>query len=162
MNARAAATPEGRLLALCGIWLLGLGLYFIFIRPPMLPEDLRFVGGAEALGSAHEALHTWLKHVFIVMGGFMLGCGTLTLALIGALNSRRVRVALWLVGLSTVGLMSAINFAIDSDFKWLLLVPALAWPAALTIVELRADDGTARHGTLPVSPPGAMPNNRSH
>jgi len=31
-------------LALHGLILMGLGLYFIFIRPPLLPEDLRFMG----------------------------------------------------------------------------------------------------------------------
>jgi hypothetical protein len=30
-----------------------------------------------------------------------------------------------------VGLMSAANFALDSDFKWLLLVPAILWAAAV-------------------------------
>jgi len=28
----------------CGVWLLCLGSYFIFIRPPLLPEDLRYAG----------------------------------------------------------------------------------------------------------------------
>ena len=28
----------------CGVWLLGLGGYFVFIRPPLLPEDLRLLG----------------------------------------------------------------------------------------------------------------------
>ena len=28
----------------CGIWLTGLGLYFIVLRPPLLPEDPRFMG----------------------------------------------------------------------------------------------------------------------
>ena len=29
--------------------------------------------------------------------------------------------------------MSWINFALDSDFKWLLLVPALAWLVGLVM-----------------------------
>jgi len=28
----------------CGVWLVGLGLYFIVLRPPLLPEDSRFMG----------------------------------------------------------------------------------------------------------------------
>lgn len=32
------------LIATCGVWLIGLGLYFIAVRPPLLPEDTRFVG----------------------------------------------------------------------------------------------------------------------
>ena len=40
-------------------------------------------------------------------------------------------IVLALVGLLTVGLMSVANFVLDSDFKWALLVPALAWLLAL-------------------------------
>jgi hypothetical protein len=32
------------LIATCGVWLIGLGLYFIFLRPPLLPEDPRYIG----------------------------------------------------------------------------------------------------------------------
>lgn len=32
------------LIAACGVWLEGLGLYFIALRPPLLPEDTRFMG----------------------------------------------------------------------------------------------------------------------
>ena len=31
------------LLACCGVWLVGLGLYFVFLRPALLSEDIRFV-----------------------------------------------------------------------------------------------------------------------
>lgn len=34
-------------------------------------------------------------------------------------------------GALTVALMSAINFDLHSDFRWLLLVPALGWLAGL-------------------------------
>ena len=30
------------MLIACGVWLVGLGLYFTILRPPLLPEDLRF------------------------------------------------------------------------------------------------------------------------
>ena len=32
-----------------GIWLIALGLYFAVLRPPRLPEDLRFMGTTLAL-----------------------------------------------------------------------------------------------------------------
>ena len=35
-------------LALGGFILLGLGLYFIFLRPPLLPEDLRYIAASLA------------------------------------------------------------------------------------------------------------------
>ena len=74
--------------------------------------------------TALPALPTWLKRVFIVMGGYMFATGLLTTYL--ALTSFRsrapgsARVAA-LVGLSSIGLIAAVNFAIGSEFRWLLL-----------------------------------------
>lgn len=36
-----------------------------------------------------------------------------------------------LSGTLTVGLMSATNFALHSDFRWVLLLPVLVWLAGL-------------------------------
>ena len=59
-------------LALGGIILMGLGLYFIFIRPPLLPEDNRFMGMTVAqIQSTMPGLLTWLRRVFWVMGGYI-------------------------------------------------------------------------------------------
>jgi hypothetical protein len=33
----------------------------------------------------------------------------------------------------TVALMSAVNFVLHSDFRWVLLVPPLAWAIALVM-----------------------------
>jgi hypothetical protein len=47
------------MLAGCGIWLIAVGMYFAVSRPPMLPEDPRFMGTtlaqirAEAPGFEH-------------------------------------------------------------------------------------------------------------
>ena len=35
-------------LAFAGVILMALGLYFIFLRPPLLPEDARFIGASLA------------------------------------------------------------------------------------------------------------------
>ena len=60
------------LLIACGIWLVSVGIYFIFLRPPLLPEDTRFMGNSlEQVRTAIPGLEGWLKRVFIVMGGFM-------------------------------------------------------------------------------------------
>ena len=32
----------------CGIWLIGLGLYFALLRPTLLLEDLRYIGISDA------------------------------------------------------------------------------------------------------------------
>ena len=115
----------------CSLWQVCLGVYFIFLRPPLLPEDVRFLGTTlAALRSSMPGLEKWLGHVFTVMGGFMIGSGLLTgltvnLGLPG--GKKWPWLVLALTGAFTVGMMSLINFQIGSDFKWILLVPVLLW-----------------------------------
>ncbi len=53
----------------CGVWLIGLGFYFIVLRPPLLPEDPRFMGTTLVqIRAAVPGLEGWLKKVFTVMG----------------------------------------------------------------------------------------------
>ena len=123
------------MLIACGVWLVGLGLYFIVLRPPLLPEDSRFMGTTVAqIRNAVPGLESWLQKVFAVTGGFMAGAGVLTIFLAAVALPRRLKGASWALAISgalTVALMSATNFALTSDFKWLLLVPALVWLAGL-------------------------------
>ena len=115
----------------CGIWLIGLGGYFMLARPPLLPEDLRYLGlSAIQVEMLLPHLVSWLRNVFTVMGGFIAGCGVLTIfvsvrAVPQCLHGTGI--ALGCAGLLTVATMSWTNFVLDSDFKWLLLVPAVAW-----------------------------------
>jgi hypothetical protein len=123
------------LLLVCGFWLVGLGAYFIFLRPALLPEDPRFMGTSlEALRSTAPGLERWLGMVFTVMGGFMAGAGVLVVFVARNVMPLRLRgtgVPLALAGLLTVVLMSATNFLLHSNFRWVLLVPALVWLASL-------------------------------
>ena len=125
------------MLMACGVWLVGLGLYFIVLRPPLLPEDPRFMGTTlEQIRAAVPGLEGWLKNVFRVMGGFMAGAGVLTLFVATVAMPLRLKGTSWALAISgalTVMLMSATNFALQSDFRWLLLVPALAWLAGLAL-----------------------------
>lgn len=124
------------LIAACGVWLVGLGFYFVFLRPPLLPEDPRFMGVPPEVLAALPGLARWLGKVFTVMGGFMAGCGVLVLFL-----ARRAvpaglpgtTAALALAGVVTVGVMSGVNFALHSDFRWLLAVPPLLWAAGVVL-----------------------------
>ncbi len=119
----------------CGVWLVGLGLYFIFLRPPLLPEDPRFMGTTLVqIRAAVPGLERWLERVFTVMGGFIAGAGVLTVFVAAVAMPQRLKGTSWAIALSgalTVALMSATNFVIHSDFRWLLLIPALIWLGAL-------------------------------
>ena len=121
----------------CGVWLIALGLYFIVLRPPLLPEDPRFMGMTlEQLRLAAPGLESWLQKVFTVMGGFMAGAGVLTVLMASVAMPARLKGTSWALGLAgalTVALMSATNFALQSDFRWLLLVPAIVWTIGLVL-----------------------------
>lgn len=123
------------MLIACGAWLVGLGLYFINLRPSLLPEDLRFMGTTLAqIRTAVPGLESWLRRVFMVMGGFMASAGVLSVFVAAVAMPARLKGTPCTIGLSgalTVGLMSATNFALYSDFRWWLLVPALVWLAGL-------------------------------
>lgn len=122
---------SGKVFAACGLWLVALGVYFLILRPALLPEDPRFIGASiETLRAAAPGLERWLNLVFNVMGGFMIAAGSLT-ALVAcrylAIRARGTLTAMVVAGSVSVGLMSATNFMLHSDFRWLLLVPALLW-----------------------------------
>ncbi|MBO1006930.1 MULTISPECIES: hypothetical protein [Acidovorax] len=126
---------SGKLFAACGLWMFLLGVYFILLRPALLPEDPRFMGTTiETLRAAAPGLEGWLGHVFNVMGGFMVAAGTMTILVAWRFLVRRAPgtlLALAIAGASGVALMSATNFLLHSDFRWLLLVPVLLWLAGL-------------------------------
>jgi hypothetical protein len=81
MKTRKPGSPISKILFIaCGIWLIGLGLYFMFLRPALLPEDLRYIGtNPGEIQSVLPGLEQWLRRVFTVMGGFILGAGLLTI-----------------------------------------------------------------------------------
>lgn len=132
MKTRSAAST---LLTLSGLILMGMGLYFIFVRPPLLPEDPRFMGASlEQIQSTLPGLLVWLRRVFWVMGGFMFATGFLTLHVALTTfrtHSRSARLVIAIAALSSIGWMAVVNFMIDSDFKWLILTYNLPWIVAL-------------------------------
>ena len=117
------------MIGLCGAYQVGLGIYFIALRPPLLPEDLRYFGvGRETLRAVLPRLDPWLHLVFTVLGGQMAAVGAfvfaaaLRLAFRGVSAGREL-VLLGIAGALSVGLMSAVNFALGSGFRWLLVLP---------------------------------------
>jgi len=139
VTVRSSARRETALglLAACGAYQVVLGFYFILWRPSLLPEDLRFIGGSAAtVRAAAPGMESWLQWVFLVMGGQMIGVGVLTLLAAareskGHPGSPADILFLAAAAASTALLMSAANFAIGSDFRWVLLAPVALWIVTL-------------------------------
>ena len=127
-------------LALAGLFLAGIGLYFIFIRPPLLPEDLSYMGTTLQNTKANiPGLLNWLQKVFWVMGGYIFTTGLLTLFI--SYTSFRTRmngafIIITIAGLTSTGFMTIVNFIINSDFKWILLAFTLPWFIALILYRI--------------------------
>lgn len=134
----SAANPwtiSSAFLALAGMIIAGIGLYFIALRPPLLPEDIRYMHlSAAELEAIGPRLATWLTQVFRVLGGYALATGVLLIALaVTAFRTREpVAVAGALIGGAlSIGLMSVVNFKIGSDFRRPLFACALVWAVSL-------------------------------
>ena len=130
-------TLSSILLALAGTTLVVAGLYFIFLRPPLLPEDVRYMSlSAVELDAVRPRLEAWLTQVFRVMGGYVIATGVLTVTL--AATSFRAHhcgagIGALVGGAASIGWMAVVNFMINSDFKWVLLAMALFWAASLAV-----------------------------
>ena len=128
------------ILALGGFLLAIMGIYFVFIRPSLLPEDLRYM--KTTLSVIHDSapgLSVWLQKVFYVLGGFIFTTGVLTIFI--ALTSFRKRlpgtsIIVAFAGITSIGLMTVVNFMIGSDFRWVLLIFTLPWIIALVLYRL--------------------------
>jgi len=129
--------PSSIVLVLAGILLVGTGAYFIILRPPLLPEDTRFMGVAAAqLDPIRPQLEAWLTNVFWVLGGYILATGVLTVTLAATSfrqHSPIAAVGAVLGGAASIGWMAAVNFMIGSDFKWVLLAMTLVWACSLAL-----------------------------
>ncbi len=124
-----------RALTVGGVIQMGMGIYFVFLRQPLLPEDLRFMDANLAqVQAAMPGLVTWLVRVFGVLGGFIFAAGLLTVYIAatafkpGRLGALAV---IAISGFASIGWMAITNFVIDSDFKWLLLALTFPWLIAL-------------------------------
>ena len=122
-------------LGLGGLVLMGMGAYFAFLRPPLLPEDARYVGASLAqIQSAIPGFLPWVSRVFAVLGGYLFATGMLT-AYLAAASFRDAKPlptgVVAISGLASIGWMAVTNFLIDSDFKWLLLAFVLPWLVAV-------------------------------
>jgi hypothetical protein len=118
-----------------GVILMGLGLYFVFIRPPLPPEDPRFMGTTAEIQVTVPGLLIWLRRL---LGNgrihvYRWSVTTYVAATAFQQLARSVRFVIALAALTSIGWMAVINFMINSDFKWLLLAFNLPWIAALVL-----------------------------
>jgi hypothetical protein len=108
----------GALLLLLGALTIGTGLYFVLLRPPMLPEDIAFAGGRSPIGPQMEA---WLRIVFRTWGGFVVGFGLTLSGLGGGILTGR---SSWLGAGAAIGTTWAFvqfvasNVTLHSEFLW--------------------------------------------
>jgi hypothetical protein len=125
------------LLATCGVILMAVGLYFILLRPALLPEDLRYTHASlREIRAELPGLLVWLPKVYWVLGGYIFTTGFLTLYI--ALTTFRVAVRrpvaiMVLAGLSSIGGMTVVNVLIDSAFRLPLAGIAALWGAAVVL-----------------------------
>lgn len=137
------------LLGTWGFYQLLAGLYFIFLRPSFLPEDIRASGTTlEAVRGAAPGIEAWLQWVFAVLGGQMAAVGVLVVgAAVGIGQGRRPKRtevgAYAVAGAFSVVMMSGVNFALVSDFRWLLVAPVILWLAAIILLGRRAFGGAS-------------------
>ena len=125
------------LLAVGGLLLVAMGIYFVFMRPPLLPEDLRYMQtNLSVINNSATGLSSWLQKVFWVMGSYIFTTGFLTIFI--AVTSFRKRapgafIIITIAGISSISIMTVVNFMIGSDFKWVLLTFTLPWIIALIL-----------------------------
>ena len=133
-------TISAVLLALSGAGLVLMGAYFLLLRPPLLPEDIRYMGLSDAqLATLRAALELWLSQVFRVLGGYIVATGVLTVTLAATAYCGHGRIAFvgaFVAGSASVGLMAYVNFALDSDFKRLLFGMVLVWATSLVMFRI--------------------------
>lgn len=80
---------SGILLLVLGLLTMGTAVFFLVLRPALLPEDIRHTGIDP--GTLPPAFLEWLGTVFRTWGGFIAGFGVLLLGIGGFLLSGRAR-----------------------------------------------------------------------
>lgn len=125
-----------------GVVLVGIGGFFLFARPALLPEDLRYLDRADTeIDAAVPGLRGWLRLVFTVLGGYAAATGILTVY-VAATEMRDAGpsavAVLAVTGAGSIGVMAVVNFVLHSAFRWLLLAAAGLWIAAAVVAAVSA------------------------
>lgn len=117
------------------------GIYFMALRPALLPEDLRFAH--LETGDVPAPLLPWIRIVFRTWGGFVVGLGVLLLGQGIAVYTNRSG---WSRGGTAVGVVFAFgsflvsNIQLGSDFIWFIgLLFAFALAVACIVLRRSAN-----------------------
>jgi hypothetical protein len=120
-----------------GLLLAGMGIYFVFFRPSILPEDSKYIGlSLSAIQNNIPGLSIWLQKVFFVLGCYIFTTGMLTMYVAQTSFHTRTKGAVIIVsiaGITSIGSMTIVNFILQSDFKFVLLVFTVPWLLALIL-----------------------------
>lgn len=130
-----------RVLIAVGLLTVGTGFYLMVLRPPLLPEDVRFAGLDPS--AVPPGLLRWLEIVFRTWGGFVLGFGV-SLAGYGAFlatgNPVWLRCGVALALVVSFGVFLVSNWMLRSDFLWPIAVLfLLALATAIGLLSGRKD-----------------------
>ncbi len=91
------------------------------------------------MNDAIPGLSAWLKKVFWVLGGYIFATGLMVVYVANTSFKNRLKGAFGIVtiaGLASIGLMTYVNFSINSNFKWMLLAFTLPWLIGLTFYRI--------------------------
>lgn len=131
----------GAIACVLGVLTLAVGVYFLVLRPALLPEDIRYTGIDP--NSLTPAFIDWLGIVFSTWGGFLAGFGVTVLGVGVFMLSGR---AVWLYLGAAIGVLIAFgrfllsNIIINSDSLWLiasLFVLAIVLSILLLVAAVR-------------------------
>ena len=124
-------------LTLGGLLLAGMGLYFIFLRPPLLPEDLQYMNTTlSVIQNTTPDLSAWLQKVFWVMGGYIFTTGLLIIYVAQTTFRTRTKgtfIIVSIAGIISIVATTIVNFILQSDFKFVLLAFTVPWLLALIL-----------------------------
>jgi hypothetical protein len=105
------------LLGILGVLTLATGLHFLFFRPAMLPEDVRFTGIKP--NDLPPQIVEWILIVFRTWGGFMAGFGIAQIGVASYILTGRRALLQWGTAIAVVtafGRFVLSNLIIASDY----------------------------------------------
>ena len=124
-------------LSIGGLLLVVMGIYFVFLRPSLLPEDLSYMNTSlPVVKNNIPELLIWLQKVFWVMGSYIFTTGLLIIYIAQTTFRTRTQGAFIIVliaGITSIGSMTIVNFILKSDFKFVLIAFTLPWVISLIL-----------------------------